>query len=117
VSRIKPAEAIPLAARPDARDPVFVAVFEFLRAQHRQVEPLYRLEKDGKLGHGEQSLSAEAKTFIETRLTEGGQMLGAIWLTAYRNTGPDTYLRTALIKRQTGAAGNVRPDSAKKTAP
>jgi hypothetical protein len=117
VSRIRGAEAIPLATRPDARDPLFVAVFEYLRAQHRHVEQLYQLEKDGKLGHGEQTMSPEAKTFIETRLVEGGQMLGAIWLTAYRNAGPDTYLRSALIKRQTGVAGNARPDSSKKTGP
>ena len=102
--RITPAQLIPLGARADGRDPMFVAVFEYLRAQHRHVEPLYQLDKDGKLGQGERSLADEARIFIETRLTEGAQMLGAIWLTAYRSAGPDTYLRSALIKRQTGTA-------------
>ena len=103
-SRIMPAQVIPMAPRTDGRDPLFVTVFEYLRAQHRQVEPLYQLEKDGKLGQSDRPLADEARRFIESRLTEGGQMLGSIWLTAYRSAGPDTYLRSALIKRQTGAA-------------
>ena len=103
-SRIMPAQVIPMAPRTDGRDPLFVAVFEFLRTQHRQVEPLYQLQKDGKLGQSDRPLADEARRFIESRLTEGGQMLGSIWLTAYRSAGPDTYLRSALIKRQTGAA-------------
>jgi hypothetical protein len=102
-SRIMPAQVIPMAPRTDGRDPLFVAVFEYLRTQHRQVEPLYQLEKDGKLGQSDRTLADEARRFIESRLTEGGQMLGSIWLTAYRSAGPDTYLRSALIKRQTGA--------------
>ncbi len=101
--RITPATPISIAARSDGRDPMFVAVVEYLAGQHRQVEPLYRLEKAGKLGHGADGVVAdEARAFIEHRLLEGGQMLGAIWLTAYRNVVPDTYLRSALIRRQTG---------------
>ena len=110
--RIKPAEPIALAARPDGRDPMFVAVFDYLRAQNKHVEPLYQLDKAGKLGQGETGVvSDEAKAFVETRLLEGGQMLGAIWVTAWRSAVPDTYLRTALIKRQTGAMA-VAPKSA-----
>lgn len=104
VSRVVPAEPLSLAPREDQRDPMFVAVFAYLLRQHAQVEPLYQLEKDGKLGHGEQTVAPEARAFVEARLLEGGQMLGAIWLTAYRSAGPDTYLRTALIKRATAAA-------------
>ena len=109
VSRVQPAQAIALAPRPDGRDPMFVAVFDYLRAQHRQVEPLYQLEKDGKLGQGEGIVAPEAKTFIEERLLDGGRMLAAIWLTAFRSAGPDNYLRSALIKRQTGAASPAAP--------
>lgn len=102
--RVKPAEPIGLAPRGDGRDPMFVAVVSYLAAQHRQVEPLYQLEKAGKLGQADGAVVAdETKAFIEARLLEGGQMLGAIWLTAYRSAIPDTYLRSALIKRQTGA--------------
>lgn len=109
--RAKPATAIPLAPRADGRDPMFVAVFEYLRAQHRQVEPLYRLEQKTKLGRGESPMTDDVRDFVETRLLEGGQMLGAVWLTAYRSAVPDTYLRAVLIKRQTGGEA---ADAAKK---
>ena len=105
VPRLKPAEPLALAPRPDGRDPMFVAVFDYLRAQHRHVEPLYQLEKGGKLGgQNDVPVSAEARAFMEARMLEGAQMLGAIWLTAYRAAAPDTYLRSALIRRETGAA-------------
>lgn len=118
VSRIAPAQPISLTARADARDPLFVAVVDFFLTQSKQVEPIYQLEKEGKLGHGEQALAPEARAFIESRLLEGGQMLGAIWLTAYRNAVPDTYLRSALIKRQTGGtAAPAGTGAAKKTTP
>ena len=81
-----------------------MAVFEYLRAQHKHVVPLYELDKARKLGgQNDTPPSDEAKAFFEARFIEGGQMLGAIWLTAYRAATPDTYLRAALIKRQTGA--------------
>lgn len=108
--RMRPAAVIPMAARPDARDPMFVAVFEYLRAQNAHVEPLYRLEQAGKLGNREGTeVAPEAKEFIEARFLEGAQMLAAIWLTAHRSAVPDTYLRTALIKRQTAAPAAAAP--------
>ena len=119
-ARVKPAEAISLAAQPDGRDPMFVAVVAYLQTQHGQMERIYQLEKEGKLGQGDTGVVAdEARAFIESRLLEGGQMLGAIWLSAYRNAVPDTFLRSALIRRQSGSAGGApkRAPSAKKSAP
>ncbi len=103
-ARVTAAQPIALGNRADARDPMFVALVEYLLRQHRQVEPLYVLEKDGKLGQGDQPVSDEARVFIETRLLEGGRMLGDIWLTAYRHAVADNYLRAALIRRQTAGA-------------
>jgi hypothetical protein len=103
--RVQPAQPIPLAARPDGRDPLFVAVLDYLQAQHRYVETVYQLEKAGKLGQGDKPMTDEARIFIESRLLEGGQMLASIWLTAYQNVVPDTYLRSSLIRRQTAASG------------
>src|SRR5215207_408543 len=79
MSRIAPAQPLSLAGRPDARDPVFVAVMDYLQASNRMVEPLYQLEKDGKLGQGERAMTDEARAFIEARLLAGAKMLGAIW--------------------------------------
>jgi hypothetical protein len=99
------AEVISLAPREDRRDPMFVAVFDYLRRQHTMVEPLYLLEKEGKLGQAEgAAVSDEARTFVEQRLLDGGRMLAAIWLTACRGAVPDTYLRAALVRRQAAAA-------------
>jgi hypothetical protein len=102
--RIESPPPISLAARSDGRDPMFVAVVDYMLAQHRQVEPLYRLEKAGHLGQSGQPVSPEARAFIEKQLLEGGRMLAAVWTTAYRNAVPDTFLRGALIRRQTMAA-------------
>ncbi len=103
-----PAQPISLAARTDGRDPVFVAVLEFLLRQYELVEPLYQLEKAGKLGLDQQPVTNEARVFFERRLQEGGGMLGRLWLTAWQAAAPDAYLRGILLKRR-AAAGGARP--------
>ncbi|MES1167982.1 MAG: hypothetical protein ABUL61_02310, partial [Oleiharenicola lentus] len=45
-------------------------------------------------------VSAEGRAFIEGQLLTGGQMLGRLWLTAWKTAPVDTYLRTQLAKRQ-----------------
>lgn len=107
---VKPAEVIALTPRSDGRDPMFAAVVEYLLREHAHVKTIYDLEKAGKLGQGQGGVIAEeTRQFIEARLLDGGQMLGAIWLTAYRSAVPDTYLRSALIKRQTSAGAAKAP--------
>lgn len=105
LGRVGGAQPISLAARTDGRDPMFVAVLDYLRTQHRHVEPLYQLEQRTKLGQGDHPMTDEVRGFVEERLLDGGRMLGAIWLTAYRNAVPDTFLRSSLIRRQTAATG------------
>ncbi|MBI5767304.1 MAG: hypothetical protein HZA93_05875 [Verrucomicrobia bacterium] len=113
--RVAPAAPIPLAARADGRDPMFVAVLDYLIAQHKLVEPLYQLEKAGRLGHGEQPITAEARALIEGQLLKGGAMLGSIWLTAWTQIAPDTYLRASLLKRGAAAARPAAEAPRKKT--
>ena len=57
-------EVISLAPREDRRDPMFVAVFDYLRRQHTMVEPLYLLEKEGKLGQAEGAVVSEALAIL-----------------------------------------------------
>lgn len=103
--RVTPAPAISLLPREDGRDPMFVAVMDYLIAQHKLVEPLYQLEKAGKLSHGrDEAVTPEGRALVEGQLLAGGKMLGAVWLAAWKNAVPDTYLRTQLVKRQGGAA-------------
>ena len=108
--RVTPAQPIALAPQAAGRDPMFVATMNYILATLQQVEPLYRLEKAGKLsddfakarkpGKDLQPVDPEGRAFIEAQLLRGGEMLGAIWLTAWRNSPPDTYLHAQLLKRQ-----------------
>ncbi len=102
-SRIKPATALSLPPQPDGRDAMFVTVMNYLLATHERLEPLYELDKANKFRAEEPPGSLEGRAFIEGQLLSGGQMLAAIWMTAWQNAQPDTYLRTQLLKRQTGA--------------
>ena len=112
--RVTPVQAIMLTPRDDERDPMFVAVMTYLQGTLKLVEPLYQLEKAGKLGdtfakeHGKgkdtEAVSAEGRAFIEDQLLRGGEMLGAIWETAWRNAPPDKFLRASLLKRQAAAS-------------
>lgn len=110
VSKVTPATPLSIAARADQRDPVFVAVMNYLIAQNQLVEPLYQLEKDGKLSdelektdrtkHFPGPVDPEGRAFVEGQLLKGGEMLGDLWTTAWRNAVPDGFLRAQLSKRQ-----------------
>jgi hypothetical protein len=77
----------------------FQTVMSFLMEQYKEVEPLYRLEKAGKLS-GRQALSQEGHDFITSQMLKGSQMLGDMWLTAWQQAPPDMFLRSALAKRK-----------------
>ncbi len=102
---VRPAQAISLAARADGRDPMFVAALDFIMASNKLVEPLYRLHQDGKLGDRDQPVSAEARTFIDRQLVSGGEMLAAIWETAWKDAIEDSYLRKSLELRKAQQTG------------
>ena len=98
---IKEVKTLNMAPRGDHRDPVFVATIDYMKGSYILVEPLYKLEKEGKL-KGEGSESAEGRVFIKNQLVRGGEMLGSLWLTAWRHAKPDTYLHAELLKRKAG---------------
>ncbi|MBI3887384.1 MAG: hypothetical protein HY302_16885 [Opitutae bacterium] len=102
--RLTAAVPLELAPRADGRDPAFVAALDYVVAQNQLVEPLYRLEQAGLLGHGEQPVSAEGRAFIEGQLLQGARMLGRLWLTAWKTAPVDAYLRAQLAKRPQAAA-------------
>jgi hypothetical protein len=84
------------AGSPTNLFPVMVA---WLLEQHRQVEPLYRLEGGGKLSVRDQTITAEGTAFIGSQLAEAAQMLGDLWLTAWQQAPEDEFLTTVLQKR------------------
>lgn len=78
---------------------LFPAVVNFLQEQFKQVEPLYELEKAGKLS-GRRELSQEGHDFLTGQMLRASQMLGDLWLTAWQQAPPDMFLRSALAKRK-----------------
>ncbi|MDB6127698.1 MAG: hypothetical protein JWM35_1594 [Verrucomicrobia bacterium] len=98
--RVTPAEPLSLALRADGRDPVFVATMDFLMEQNKLVEPLYQMDLEHKLGRVDTPVSPEARALIEGQLNKGGEMLGGLWLTAWRAAQPESYLRSVLMKRK-----------------
>ncbi|MBC8001435.1 MAG: hypothetical protein H7X97_02495 [Opitutaceae bacterium] len=103
-SKIKPAKML-WPGNPAARhDDVFPEAMEFILEQFRLVETLYRLEKDGRLsGDGENGL--KGVEFIRGQMLKAGQKLGDFWWSAYRQAGPDNYLKARLIERKYGKGG------------
>ena len=78
---------------------LFPTVVNFLQEQFKQVEPLYELEKAGKLS-ARSELSKEGHDFITGQMLRASQMLGDLWLTAWQQAPPDMFLRSALAKRK-----------------
>lgn len=95
-AKIHPARHV---GEPGVQDGLFRAVVAYLVEQNKLVEPLYQLEKDGKLsGEGEPGLAG--RPFLEDQLVKGGQMLGDLWLTAWQEAPEDTFLRIQLEQRR-----------------
>ena len=84
-------------------DALFRAVMNYLVAQNGRVVPLYELEKAGKLRADGSPGSFDGKGFIEEQLLRGGQMLGSLWLTAWRTAPSDHYLLEQLARRNAAA--------------
>lgn len=95
LGKIRPAEHI---GDPGRMDGIFRVALKYIMEQNALVEPLYQLEKDGKLsGAGENGLAGRA--FLEAQLVRAGQMLGNIWLTAWLDAPEDVYLENQLKAR------------------
>jgi hypothetical protein len=104
IGKIHPAASVGDPAQPDG---MFRAVVSYLVEQNKLVEPLYQLEKDGKLsGEGEKGLAG--KDFLEGQLVKASQMLGDIWLTAWQQAPEDKYLQRELELRQTENPGTEK---------
>ncbi len=83
---------------------IFGPLIEFLEVQHGLVRPLYQLDKDGKLNPASPA-STEGRAFLERQLLTAGQMLGNIWLTAWRTAPEDNFLKSQLAQRALKTGG------------
>ena len=82
---------------------MFQAVVLFIQDQHKLLDPLYELDKDGKL-NGD---NAEGRAFLEGQLMKSGQLLGDIWFSAWQQAPPDTFLARSLASRKKPASTNT----------
>jgi hypothetical protein len=94
-AKIHSAARIQGAAEPDG---IFRAAVDFVVANNQLVEPLYQLEKAGKLSD-QGGAGAEGRSFLEGQLVKSGQLLGDLWLTAWLTAPEDTYLERELRQR------------------
>ncbi len=102
-AKIRPATGLPNAAEPNG---IFETTVNFVVAQNRLVEPLYRLDRDGKLSD-KGDRGAEGRAFLEGQLVKSGQLLGDLWLTAWRTAPEDTYLERELQQRAAAEAADT----------
>jgi hypothetical protein len=82
---------------------MFKAAMAFIVEQRKMLEPLYQLEKEGKL-----SGEGEGRAFLEGQLLKGGQMLGDIWYSAWEQAPADSYLLEDLGRRSQSHAGSEK---------
>jgi hypothetical protein len=78
-----------------------------LGALKKLVEPLYEMDKDGRLsGDGEKGM--QDRPFLEDQIAKAAQMLGNLWLTAWLDAPEDPYLQKTLQQRH--ATGSSNPN-------
>lgn len=95
VSKIRPAKIV---NDPHKNDDLFHKVMAYLLEAHKQMEPLYQLEKDRKFS-GEPGTETEGRAFLEAQIVKGGQMLGDLWFSAWQQATEDEYLIRHLKER------------------
>ncbi len=111
-AQARPAALLPLAGPAGGRDPVFGHVMDYLLRQHALVEPLYRMEQERRFRAENDPPDAEAVAFIQRQILAAGEMLGDLWLTAWRSAAPDNFLRGQLIRQRAAAeAAAAKPAS------
>jgi len=100
-------------------DDVFKVVMQFLAEQHKLVEPLYQMSKDGRLsGNGEKGM--EAFPVLSNQIQQAAQFLGDLWLTAYQSAPVDNFLKNQLAMRKLqaeakDAKSEAKPKTTKKS--
>jgi hypothetical protein len=101
--KLRPAQLVAIEGRPAKPEEMFQASMAFLLEQNKLVEPLYQLQKDGKLsGQGD---TAQGRAFLEGQLLKSGQFLGDIWYSAWQQAPPDTFLQRSLARRKGPGGG------------
>ncbi|HMP84513.1 MAG TPA: hypothetical protein PKA41_17605 [Verrucomicrobiota bacterium] len=105
LARMRPAKIVGDPLKPHD---LFQRVMAYLEETHKFVEPLYQLDKEGKLTP-ENEKSSEGRAFLESQLVKGGQMLGDLWYSAWQQATEDGYLVRRLTERKKAAEQGTPP--------
>ena len=98
-TKLRPAQLVAIDGRSASPEEMFQATALFVAVQNKLVEPLYQMDKDGKLsGEGDRGL--EGKAFLVAQMLKSAQLLGDIWYSAWQQAPPDTFLKGQLARRQ-----------------
>lgn len=100
--QIRPAKIVGDPLKPDD---LFRQVMAYLLETEQQFEPLYQLNKDGKLTPGNER-AREGRAFLEGQLVKGGQMLGDLWYSSWQQATEDRYLIRQLQERQAASSAS-----------
>ena len=108
VATIRPAHAVSFDNREAKPAEMFSVALAFVIEQNKLVEPLYQLEKDGKLS-GEGEAGAQGRPFMEAQLLKSAQLLGDVWFSAWQQAGTDGFLKGQLERRKHDNAKPSQP--------
>jgi len=97
--RLRPARLVARAGEPVAPGEMSRAAMDFISRHHKQVETLYRLDKEKKLGSNREA-SKEGRAFLEDQVLQAAQFLGDIWFSAWQQAPPDKFLIDRLSERK-----------------
>jgi hypothetical protein len=98
-AKARPAQVVSYQGHPASPDEIFPAIMEFLLKTEKEVEPIYKLDKDNKLSP-RSSTAPEGKAYLEAQMLRSVQLLGDIWLTAWQHAHADSFLSDQLAKRK-----------------
>lgn len=96
--KIKPAHSIVQINPATRQDEIFPVVMTFILEQHKFVETVYQLNKQGSLSDAGEETS-KGRAFMTEQIIKGGEFLGNLWYSAWQNAPPDSYLKSQLLRR------------------
>lgn len=98
-TQLRPARPIQINGRDAKPEEMFQAAMLFIIDQNKLVEPLYKLDKEGKLS-GTGGAGLEGRVFLENQMAKSAQLLADLWYSAWQQAPPDTFLKRQLTSRK-----------------
>jgi len=96
--RLHVAAGVTVQGRAVPPERLFAFVCAFIQEQHSKMEPLYALEKRGGFT-AEKPEARQGREMLEQQLAAGAQLLANLWVSAWKQAPPDTYLLRQLKQR------------------